>query len=138
MEMVDREFERDQFVTGAPFKVIPGYGGREGEMAMLRKEVDGQLGSYVGLTAFIKAKECRVLLQIAAKKHKDLKDIPLASDLKISDKGKKILAVINSTAELGRLTAAHTNVPAARLVVLRDAYKKALTDPAFLKKKKKM
>jgi len=107
-------------------------------MAMLRNEVSGQIGSYVGLTAFIKAKECRVLLQIAAKKHKDLKDVPLASELKISDKAKKILAVIDSTAELGRLTGAPPNVPAGRLQVLREAYKKALTDPAFLKEAAKM
>ncbi len=124
--------------TGAPLKVIPGYGGREGEMAMLREEVTGQIGSYVGLTGFIKAKECRVLLQIAAKKHKDLKDIPLASDMNFSEKGKKILAVIDSVAELGRLTAGPPNIPAGRLQVLRDAYRKALTDPELLKEAVRM
>jgi len=35
--------------TGANLKVIPGYMGRENEMAMLRGEVAGQLGSYTGL-----------------------------------------------------------------------------------------
>lgn len=124
--------------TGAPFKVIPGYGGREGEMAMMRGEVAGQIGSYIGLTAFIKAKECRVILQIGARKHRDLSDIPLASELKITDKAKKILAVIEGTAELGRLTAAPPNVPAGRLQVLRDAYKKALTDPELLKEAAKL
>ena len=124
--------------TGAPLKVIPGYGGREGEMAMMRGEVAGQIGSYIGLTGFIKAKECRVLLQIAAKKHKDLSEVPLAAELKISDKAKKILAVIEGTAELGRLTAAPPRVPAGRLQVLRDAYKKALNDPALLKEAAKM
>lgn len=124
--------------TGAPLKVIPGYMGREGEMAMMRGEVAGQIGSYIGLAAFIKAKECRVLLQIAAKKHRDLKEVPLASELKISDKAKKILAVIEGTAELGRLTAAPPKVPAGRLQVLREAYKKALTDPALIKEAAKM
>jgi tripartite-type tricarboxylate transporter receptor subunit TctC len=124
--------------TGAPLKVIPGYGGREGEMAMMRGEVVGQIGSYIGLTAFLKAKECRVILQIAARKHRDLNDIPLASELKITDKAKKILAVIEGTAELGRLTAAPPNVPAGRVRILRDAYKKALTDPELLKEAAKM
>ena len=124
--------------TGAPLKVIPGYGGREGEMAMMRGEVTGQIGSYIGLTGFIKAKECRVILQIAAKKHKDLFDVPLASELKISDKAKKILAVIEGTAELGRLTAAPPRIPAGRLQVLRDAYTKALNDPALLQEAAKM
>jgi len=124
--------------TGAPLKVIPGYGGREGEMAMMRGEVSGQIGSYVGLTAFIKAKECRVILQVAAKKHKDLPDVPLASDMNFSAKAKKILAVIDSVAELGRLTAGPPNIPAGRLQVLRDAYKKAFTDPELLKEAVKM
>jgi tripartite-type tricarboxylate transporter receptor subunit TctC len=124
--------------TGAPIKVIPGYAGREGEMAMMREEVVGQIGSYVGLTSFIKAKECRVLLQIAAKKHKDLQDVPLASDMNFSAKAKKILAVIDSVAELGRLTAGPPNIPAGRLQVLRDAYKKALTNPDLLKEAVRM
>lgn len=125
-------------VTGANLKVIPGYAGRETEMSMMRGEVVGQLASYIGLSSFIKAKECRVLLQFAAKKHKDLKDVPLASELKLTDKAKKILAVIDSQAELGRLAAGPPNIPAGRLQVLRDAYKKALTDPEFLKEMAKM
>ena len=124
--------------TGAPLKVIPGYAGREGEMAMLRGEVVGQIGAYVGLAAFVKAKECRVLLQFAAKKHPDLSDVPLASELKITDKAKKIHAIIYHEAELGRVTVAPPRVPAGRLQVLRDAYKKALTDPVLQKEAARM
>lgn len=118
--------------TGAPLKVIPGYMGQENEMAMLRGEVHGQLGSYTGLIGFIKAKECRVLLQLGTKRHKDLPDVPLASELKIPAKSKNIISVIVSMSELGRLTAAPPNMPAGRLQVLRDAYKKAVTDPKLL------
>lgn len=123
--------------TGANLKVIPGYSGRENEMAMLRGEVAGQLGSYTGLISFIKAKECRVLLQIAARKHKDLGDVPLASELNMPARSKKIIAIIDTMAELGRLTAAPPNVPAEKLQVLREAYQKALVDPAFLKEAEK-
>ena len=119
--------------TGANLKAIPGYEGRESEMAMMRGEVVGQIGSYIGLTSFIKAKECRVLLQIAAKKHKELNDVPLASELAIPETGKKLLSIIAGMAELGRFTAAPPNMPAGRLQVLRDAYRKALTDPGLLK-----
>jgi len=124
--------------TGANLKVIPGYMGQENEMAMLRGEVAGQLGSYTGLNAFIKAKECRVLLQLGTKRHKDLKDVPLAAELNLPAKSKKIIAVINSMAELGRLTAAPPNMPAGRLQVLRDAYKKAVTDPNLISDIEKM
>jgi tripartite-type tricarboxylate transporter receptor subunit TctC len=123
---------------GAPLKVIEGYSGREGEMAMLRGEVIGTIGSYTGLISFIKAKECRVLLQIAARKNKDLPDVPLASELKISDKGKKLVSLIAATAELGRFTAGPPNIPAGRLAVLVEAYKKSLTSPELLKEAEKM
>ncbi len=124
--------------TGAPLKVIPGYSGRENEMAMLRGEVVGQLSSYTGLISFIKAKEGRVLLQLAAKKHKDLPDVPLANELNLSAKNKQIISVIDTMAELGRLTAAPPKMPPERLDVLRIAYKKALTDPALLEEFRRM
>jgi len=124
--------------TGANLKVIPGYAGREGEMAMLRGEVVGQIGSYVGLTGFIKAKEGRVLLQMGDKKHKDLPDVPLASELKLPARSKKILAIIDSTSSLGRLTAGPPAIPQDRLTILREAYKKALNDPALLQEAARM
>jgi tripartite-type tricarboxylate transporter receptor subunit TctC len=118
--------------TGAPLKVIPGYSGRENEMAMLRGEVVGQLGSYQGLIGFLKAKEGRVLLQMGAKRHKELQDVPMASEMDLSAKNKQIIAIIDSMAELGRLTAAPPKMPQERLEVLRIAYKKALTDKALI------
>jgi tripartite-type tricarboxylate transporter receptor subunit TctC len=119
-------------------KTVPGYSGREGEMAILRGEVAGTNGAYTGLLGFIKSGECRVLLQIGAKKHKDLPDVPLASELRLSPRGAALFRLIVGVNELGRLTGAPPNVPPARLQVLRDAYKKALTNPDFLKEAEKM
>jgi tripartite-type tricarboxylate transporter receptor subunit TctC len=119
-------------------KVIPGYAGREGEMAMLRGEVDGTNGAYTGLLPFIKAKECRVILQIGAKRHKDLPDVPLASELKVSPKGEALLKLIVAINELGRFTGGPPNIPAGRLAGLREAYKKTLADPELLKEAEKM
>jgi len=119
---------------GANMKPVPGYSGREGEMAILRGEVAGTGGAYTGLVGFIKAGECRVVLQIGMKKHKDLPDVPLASDLKgISEKGKALLDLIVAVNELGRVTGAPPNLPPGRLQVLRDAYRKALADPGLVK-----
>jgi len=119
--------------TGANLKVIPGYTGNESEMAMLRGEISGHIGSYDALVNFIRAGEGHALLQIAGKKHRDLPEVPLAADLPVSPKGKKLLAIVASVAELARLTAAPPGVPPGRLRVLRDAYKKAVYDPDFLK-----
>jgi tripartite-type tricarboxylate transporter receptor subunit TctC len=107
-------------------------------MAILRGEVAGTNGAYTGLLGFIKSGECRVLLQIGAKKHKDLPDVPLASELKLSPRGAALFRLIVGVNELGRLTGAPPNVPPVRLQVLRDAYKKALTNPDFLKEAEKM
>lgn len=119
--------------TGANIKAIPGYAGREAEMAMMRGEVDGQIGSYGGLISFIQAKECRVLLQIGGKKHKDLKDVPSVMDMNLSPQGKKLMAIISSNGDMSRLTAAPPKMPPERLKVLIDAYRKALTDPQLIK-----
>ena len=116
-----------------PLKLIPGYQGREGEMAMLRGEIDGQLGSYTSLRPYIVAEGCRMLMQFGATKHPEILSVPLATDLKTSPKGKKLLNLIAVMAELGRLTAAPPGIPAGRLQVLRNAYKKALTDPSLIK-----
>jgi tripartite-type tricarboxylate transporter receptor subunit TctC len=123
--------------TGANLKTVTGFSGREAEMAMMRGEVTGQIRSYSGLSRFIKSKEGRVLLQIGGTKAKDLQDVPLFTEIKLSPQGKKLLSIIAGTAEISRLTAAPPNVPAARLQVLRDAYKKTLTDPEFLKEAEK-
>jgi tripartite-type tricarboxylate transporter receptor subunit TctC len=123
---------------GAKVNVIAGFGGQEAEMSMLRGELTGLIGSYSSLSAFIKGKECRVLLQIARTKHKELPDVPLAMDQKLSDRGKKLVALVSGIAELWRLTAAPPNVPAEKLEVIRTAYRKALTDPELLKEAAKM
>ncbi len=123
---------------GANIKPIPGYSGREGEMGMLRGEVTGTIGSYSGLIGFIKAGECRILLQIANRKHKDMPDVPLAKDLKLSDKGRALMAIVAGNGDLGRLTAAPPNILPGRLEVLREAYKKALNDPEIFKDAKNM
>ncbi len=124
--------------TGANIRAIPGYAGREAEMAMMRGEIDGQIGSYGGLIGFIQAKECRVLLQIGGKKHKDLKDVPSVMDMKLSPQAKKLMALISGNGDMSRLTAAPPKMPAGRLQVLRDAYKKALTNPELIKEAGKM
>lgn len=116
----------------ANLKVIPGYNGNEGDMAIMRGEVAGITGTYTGLRGLIKAGEARVLLQIAHKKHAELPDVPLASDIKVSERGKRLLSLVAGIAEIYRLTAAPPNISPGKLEVLRDAYKNTLRDPKLL------
>ena len=118
---------------GVNFKAIPGYGGRGGEMAMLRGEIDGMIGSYSSLSTFIKSEKCPVILQFGAKKHREMPDVPLASAMKLSERGKKLVTLISGIADLWRLTAAPPGMSSGRLDILRDAYKKAVTSPDLLR-----
>ncbi len=123
----------------APFQPIPGYAGREGEMAILRGEVPATIGSYTGLMGLIVAKECRVLLQYGSQHGiAGLENVPHINSINVSPKGKSLIKLVNSIDMIGRLTAAPPGVPAGRLQALRDAYKKALTDPELLQYAKKI
>jgi tripartite-type tricarboxylate transporter receptor subunit TctC len=105
---------------------------------MMRGEITGHIGSYDTLASFLRAGEGRPLLQIAMKKHRDLPNVPLAADLDIPQKGKKLVSIVASVAELARLTAAPPGMPIERLQVLRNAYDKALHDKNFLKDAEKI
>ena len=122
----------------ANFKAMPGYAGREGEMAIMRGEVQGTIASYTGILGFIKAKECRVLLQFGAKKHRDLPDVIHANEMNLSPKGRSLVNLISNIVELGRLTAAPPGTNPARLEALREAYKKAVNDPDLIKEAEKI
>ena len=123
----------------AKFQPVPGYAGREGEMAILRGECAAVLGSYTGLEGFITAKECRVLLQYGNdKKIAKLGNVPHIGDLNLTPKGQSLVKLVSNIDMIGRLTAAPPGVPAGRLQVLRDAYKKAVTDPELIKEGEKL
>jgi len=126
--------------TGAQqIKPIPGYPGNDLGMGMLRGELQGTIGSYDGLLySLMKSGDVRVLMQFTSRKFKDLPNVPMTTELKLSDKGKKLLGLVGHIGEIGRLTAAPAQVPADRLAVLREAYKKALTDPDLIKEGKKV
>ncbi len=109
-------------------KLIPGYKGQEGEMAMMRGEVVGQLGSRSSLMPFVKNGYGRIILQIGGQKEGG---VPLASEAIKSGQGRAVAALIASQAELARLTAAPPGVPADRARFLIDAYEKTLTGAEF-------
>ena len=81
-------------------KLIPGYNGNEADMAIMRGEVAGIIGTYTGLRGLVRAGEARVLLQIAPRKHAEFSDVPLASEIKVSDKGRKLIALGAGIAEI--------------------------------------
>lgn len=113
-------------------EMIPGYQGNEGEMAMLRGEVVGQVGSLSSLQPFIDAGNGFLALSIGAGSG------PEAMDYAKTDKAKSIISLINALSSLGRLTAAPPDTPAEVVEELRDAYMAVMTDPDFLAEAEKL
>ena len=107
-----------------PVKLISGFNGNEGEMAMRRGEVAGIIGSRSSLEPFVKNGYGKFIAQMGGKE----KDVPQLSSLVTDPKGKSLIALIESQGEIARLTAAPPGIPKERLEALRTAYKRAMED----------
>ena len=116
-------------------ELITGYRGNAGEMAMLRGEVQGQLGSRSSSQPFVDSGEGRIILQAGGT---PLSGIPQAIDLAKTEEARAIVNLVASQAELARLTAGPLDIPPDRLSALRAAYKAALEDPGLLANAKKL
>jgi tripartite-type tricarboxylate transporter receptor subunit TctC len=126
-----------QAALGFEAKLIPGYGGGEAEMAVLRGEVAGMLGSLSSLRPYVERGQGRYLLRVGGDEAL-LPSVPDAAGLTSTEKGRALIALMAAQAELGRLTAAPPGVPAPRLAVLRQAYAKALADPELIAQAKRL
>jgi tripartite-type tricarboxylate transporter receptor subunit TctC len=113
-------------------QLITGYRGQEGEMAMMRGEVAGQMASLSSVAPFIENGLGRLILQIGGTASPEFGNAPLAADIITEGDGASVVALIGSQAELARLTAAPPGVPADRAEVLVAAYRSALEDPELL------
>jgi tripartite-type tricarboxylate transporter receptor subunit TctC len=109
-----------------PIEIVAGFNGNEGELAMMRGEVVGQVASLSSITPFVQGGNGQVVVSIGGDA------TPQALDLATDDAGKGIVNLIAATSLIGRLTAAPPGVPAEVLAELRTAYTAALTDPEFL------
>lgn len=125
-----------QQATGLQVKMIAGYTGNDSDLAILRGEVQGEVGSYSSLAPMVTSGDGRILLQIGMKKDPALPNVPLLSDIVPANK-KAIADLILTDASLGRLVAAPPGVPDARRQALIQAFQKATADPDFLAAAKK-
>ena len=123
--------------TGINFKLIPGYAGSEANMAMLRGEVDGQVGSEDSLRPMVANEGARVLLIIAKKKSRHFPNVPIISDF-ITPETRGLVNFMIATVELGRPIAAPPNMSPGRLKVLREAIEKTFKDPNLLAEAQKL
>jgi tripartite-type tricarboxylate transporter receptor subunit TctC len=131
-------------LLGTKFKVIYGYpGASDLNLAMERGETQGRSS---GLWATVKAttphyiteKKINVLMQIGLKRDPDLPNVPLLVELAETAEQKAILDFITKTAIVGRPFAVGSGVPKERVAILRQAFDRAVVDPAFLAEAERM
>lgn len=114
-------------------EVVPGFNGNEGEMAMMRGEIVGQVGSLSSLKPFVDNGNGVFALAVGGGE-----GIPEAAGFAKTDKGKSIVSLVQAMSLLGRLTAAPPGTPEERLAELRAAYAAALADPDLLAEAEKL
>lgn len=125
-------------ILGFRFKVIAGYpGGTEMNLAMQRGEVDGR-GTFSWtslkphLKEWVETGDLVLLYQMGLKKHPDIPNVPLVSDLAQTDEQKQLLEVQFTAFELGRPYFVAEGVPPDRVEALRRAFDQAMKDKELL------
>ncbi len=116
-------------------RLIPGYGGSEGTMSMLRGETQGTIGSESSYAQFVSQGEGSYVLQFGGPPGGP---IPHALPLASTPDAKSLLGLIAAESEVSRLTAGPPGIPADRLKLLRRVYLEALADPGLRKQARKM
>ncbi|GAB6153795.1 hypothetical protein JCM17380_25450 [Desulfosporosinus burensis] len=109
----------------------------EADLAMLRGEVEGTLGSLSSKIQLVKQNDAISLLQIGLERDPSLPDIPALGELKVAADKEKLVKTLLAMLETGRMVAAPSDVPLDRLAFLREAFAKALVDPEVVATAKK-
>jgi tripartite-type tricarboxylate transporter receptor subunit TctC len=125
-------------LVGTKFKIVVGYqSSAEMNLAMERGELEGNCG--LGWTVvklrkpeWLRERKINILFQMALRKHPDLPDVPLISDSARTPEDRQVFDFLFAPQEMGRPFFAPPGVPPERVRALRDAFERALKDPAFL------
>jgi len=133
---------------GTKFDVVTGYqGGQEIDLAVEKGEV--QCRAFTITTFF--AREpfhtwrkngfVRVLTQTGKKRDAKLADVPTVNDLmeeyKTPEATRRLATLMLASGDFGRPIIATPGIPPERVKMLREAFAKALKDPALLEEAKK-
>jgi tripartite-type tricarboxylate transporter receptor subunit TctC len=124
-------------MLGTKFKIVSGYGGINLiHLAMDRGEVQGTAASWAVIATmkreWIDKKLINNLVTIGTERDPDLPDVPALAELLTSAEDRALIPLLAGPAAHGRGWVTFGDVPRDRLAALRDAYAKALADPAYV------
>lgn len=111
-----------------PIDLVTGYNGNDDQLAMLRGEVQGIVGSRSSFEHFVADGKGKFIAQIGG----DDPDVPQLETIAESEDAQKAVKFVKAQATISRLTAGPAGIPEDRLQALRDAYEAAVTDPELL------
>ena len=128
---------------GTKFDIVQGYvAGQDIDLAVERGEVQCRaftVNAFFAREPFItwrKKNFVRVLYQTGSRKDPRIKDVPLFSELmdkyKTPDNVRRTAKTVLAADEFGRPIVLPPGVPADRVKIIRDAFHKAINDPALI------
>jgi tripartite-type tricarboxylate transporter receptor subunit TctC len=128
---------------GTKFDIVSGYvSGQDIDLAVERGELQCRaftITAYFAREPFITWRKkgfVNVIVQTGSKRDARLKDTPTIYELmekyKTPESGRSLAKVILAAGDFGRPLVAPPGVPADRVKILRDAFDKAIKDPALL------
>jgi tripartite-type tricarboxylate transporter receptor subunit TctC len=124
-------------VFGAKVKLVSGYRGTSDIfLAIERGELDGACGISWGTIAslhadWIRNKTINVIVQAGLRKHRDLPDIPILTEVITNQEQGQIMKLILTTLAMSRPFAAPPDIPVGRKEALISAFEQATVDPQF-------
>jgi tripartite-type tricarboxylate transporter receptor subunit TctC len=118
--------------------IIPGYPGTNEILLSMRSgELDAIAGyswsaAKIGNADEIRNGTIKIVLQLALKKHPELPNVPLVTELIKDESGRQALELIMSRQSMGRPIVAPPGVAPAIVAVLRQAVADVMKDPDFI------
>ncbi len=125
-------------LIGTRFRIVSGYpGGNDVNLAMERGEVGGRgSNSWASWKAtkphWLAEKKIFILVQIGLKRHAELADIPLMTELARNEDDRKVLEFLSADTGITRAFVTTPDTPRERVAALRRAFDAAMKDPLFL------
>jgi tripartite-type tricarboxylate transporter receptor subunit TctC len=125
-------------LIGAKIKLVKGYPGTAGiALAMERGEVEGMIGDdwasvKANKAGWLRENKIRILMQMTAKRHPDLPDVPTVGEFAKDEAKRRVLELFVLRQTYGRPFLAPPGTPAPMVAAWRQAFARVVKDPGFL------